>query len=78
MCARVAQECEPRFLTDDELRDLLEATESDPTMQAALLVSLATGVRQGELLRLKWADIDLAKRRIRILQAKNNEASVTP
>jgi integrase len=63
-----------RFLTDDELAALLEAAEPDPTMHAALLVSLATGLRQGELLRLTWADIDLTKRRIRILRAKNNEA----
>lgn len=62
-----------RYLSDDELATLLEAASADPTMHAALLVSLATGVRQGELLRLTWADIDLEKRRIRILRAKNNE-----
>jgi integrase len=63
-----------RFLSDSELAALLEAAKPDAMMHSALLVSLATGIRQGELLRLTWADIDLAKRRIRILRAKNNEA----
>lgn len=48
-----------RFLSDNELARLLKAVEGDPVMRAAVLVSVATGIRQGELLRLKWADIDL-------------------
>ena len=63
-----------RFLSDEELSAILAAADDQPTVHVAILVSLATGVRQGELLRLRWADIDLDNRRIRILQAKNNEA----
>jgi integrase len=50
-----------RFLSDEELAALLKAAERDPTVRAMILVSLATGLRQGELLKLRWKDIDLDK-----------------
>lgn len=50
-----------RYLSDDELPALLKAADSDPTVRAMILVSLATGIRQGELLKLRWKDIDLDK-----------------
>ncbi len=64
-----------RFLSDDELARLLTvAKEHSAVMHAAILVSLATGVRQGELLRLTWRDIDLEAGKIQILQSKNGDA----
>jgi integrase len=60
-----------RFLSSDELSGLLKAAEVDPTIRAAILVSIATGVRQGELLRFKWADIDFTSARVTILETKN-------
>lgn len=64
-----------RYLSDDELAAVLKAAkEYSPTMYAAIVVSLATGVRQGELLRLTWADVDADRQTIRILIAKNGEA----
>jgi integrase len=39
-----------------------------------IVVSLATGVRQGELLRLTWADVDFERSRVRIMLTKNNES----
>ena len=63
-----------RFLSDDELTKLLEAAAANgAVMYAAVLVSLATGVRQGELLRLKWGDVDLSKQRLTVHLAKNKE-----
>lgn len=63
-----------RFLSDEELARLLgEATKASKLMLAAVLVSLATGVRQGELLRLKWGDIDFGKQRLTVQLAKNKE-----
>jgi integrase len=63
-----------RYLSDDELNAMLKACESDQAMHAAIIVSLATGVRQGELLRLKWSDVDFDRQRVRVLESKNGEA----
>jgi integrase len=60
-----------RFLSPDELTTLLKVAESDAVLRTAILVSVATGVRQGELLRLKWADVDFTNKRITILETKN-------
>lgn len=67
-----------RFLADNELSKLLEtAAAHSPTMHAAVLVSIGTGVRLSELRRLKWADVDFARKRVRVMLSKNNEARAT-
>jgi len=63
-----------RFLTDDEVPILLKAAESDPVIRAAILVSLATGVRQGELLKLTWKDIDLERATLTLHDTKNKSS----
>ncbi len=64
-----------RFLDDDELTKLREAVRVySQTLYALTMVSLATGVRQGELLRLKWSDVDLARSRVTVMLAKNGDA----
>lgn len=63
-----------RFLTDEELTRLLEASRAEsPVMHAAVLVSLATGVRRSELLRLRWADVNLEAQRLTVHLTKNKE-----
>ena len=63
-----------RYLMDEELKALLKAAEADsPVMAAAVKVSLATGLRKSELLRLTWADVDLDKQRLTVLETKNGE-----
>lgn len=49
-----------RFLSDGERKALLDAVGNDKVMRAAILISIGTGVREGELLRLTWGDLDLS------------------
>jgi integrase len=52
-----------RFLSQDELRRLLEACRASesPDLHLAVLLAVTTGARQGELLGLRWRDVDLTK-----------------
>jgi integrase len=64
-----------RFLSDEEITRLLAAAEKySAVMHAAIILSIATGLRQGELLRLDWSDIHLEKQHVRVLYSKNDEA----
>ena len=53
----VAKE-EMRTLTAQEVRCLLEAARGD-RLEALYVLAVHTGMRQGELLALKWQDVDL-------------------
>jgi integrase len=66
-----------RFLNDTDLKAVLEAAEAHaPWMHAAVLVSLARGLRQGELLRLKWKDVDYVKGAVTVLISKNTKRRI--
>jgi integrase len=56
---------EIRALNPDEARRLLLAAEGDP-LEALYVLALTTGAREGELLALKWADIDLEQGSLQI------------
>ncbi len=60
-----ADEYEKQILTEQQAKKLLEAAKSH-TLEAMLTMAVATGMRQGELLGLKWDDIDFEKRIISI------------
>ena len=63
-----------RYLSDEELKRLREAAaEHSTTMHAAVVLSVACGLRQGELLNLKWQDIYLDAQRIRIMRSKTGQ-----
>jgi integrase len=52
-------------LTPEQARQLIEASEDD-RHGALYLTALGTGLRQGELLGLRWADVDLDAGRLRV------------
>jgi len=57
-----------RFLSEDELQRLIEACResTSPDLLLAVLLSITTGARQGEILNLRWKDIDLQTRMIHV------------
>jgi integrase len=64
-----------RCLSDEELASLLKAAaRHSSVMHAAVVISLGCGVRQGELLRLKWANVDVERQQLRIVRGKNTKA----
>jgi integrase len=60
-----------RFLNADEISAVLKAAEADPVVRCAIMVSIGTGIRQGELIRLTWADIDLVKGHLAVHLSKS-------
>ncbi len=54
-------------LTADQVQKFLEAAEQD-RLYAAYLLELGTGLRRGELLALRWQDLDLENGRIFVNQ----------
>jgi integrase len=60
-----------RFLDDAERAALMKAAESKPVTHTAILVSIACGMRQDELLKLQWKDIDFDKARVTMHETKN-------
>lgn len=69
-----------RFLSDDEQTALLKACKSSRWGKLYLLVlmALTTGSRKGELLGLKWSDIDFTQRIARLETTKNGEPRLLP
>lgn len=71
-----------RFLDDDELKRLLTVSRSaeHPDLHLAIVLSLTTGARQGEIFNLRWPQIDFTRRVITLNQGttKNNDARSIP
>ncbi len=64
-----------RFLSGDEVSRLLNACKAckrKPLYQLVVL-ALATGARKGELLSLRWQDVDLVRGRAVVHETKNKE-----
>jgi len=62
-----------RFLTQDEIKRLLEECEkqvTSPWLLPLVTLALNTGMRQGHLLKLKWENIDVDRGSITIIQGK--------
>ena len=64
-----------RVLTIDEIDRLLVAAKESksPYLYCTILISLTTGARQGEILKLEWTHIDFANRCAAIKETKNGK-----
>lgn len=56
---------EMQYLTLEQAKCLLEAAK-DYKLEALLTLSVTTGIREGELLSLRWSDVDLEKKRLSV------------
>src|SRR5262249_29879084 len=63
-----------RYLQPTELRTLLESCPGWLRLIVALAV--CTGMRRGEILDLRWLDVDLQHRRVMLPQTKNGEGRI--
>lgn len=64
-----------RMLSADEQARLLEACRAsgNPQLQTIVVLAIYTGMRQGEILGLRWEAVDLQRRRLVIHESKNGE-----
>jgi integrase len=67
-------------LNEDQLKRLLAAIEADSNADARgiMLMALYTGMRRGEIFKLKWADIDFDRGFIRIVGPKGGSDQTIP
>jgi integrase len=69
-----------RFLSEDERQRLLQACKASPWPRLYLLVlmALTTGARKGELVGLRWQDVDMERAEARVAVTKNGDPRVLP
>jgi integrase len=66
-------EKETQVLTPDQIRSFLAAVD-DPKYYTLFLLAVMTGAREGEILGLKWGDLDMEKNQIHIQRSFNHGA----
>ena len=67
-----------RFLSDDERVRLLEACRHHSDLYLAVVLSLTTGARQGEIMGLRFVQIDFARQVITLHDTKNGDRRALP
>ena len=67
-----------RYLTEDEERRLMEAMKSRPLLRRVVVFAMNTGMRQGEILHLKWSDVDLEAGFVHIPDSKSGRRRDVP
>lgn len=70
------QNARVRYLSDDERKALLDACKGH--LRDAVMLALYAGMRKGEILGLRWEDIDLDRGQITVRETKNGEIRHIP
>jgi integrase len=66
-----------QVIPPEKIKDFLNAVD-DPKYRMMFLVAVMTGARQGELLGLKWSDVDFDKKQIHISRTYNHGRFFSP
>jgi integrase len=67
-----------RWLTVEEEEILLKAATNPGWLKSMLIVALHTGMRRGEILKLKWQDLNFSRRLVMVQKSKNREKRTIP
>ena len=67
-----------RFLSKEEKDKLFEECSKDKDLMDVVLIALLTGARQGEIIGLRWEDIDFDDGLLYFRRTKNKEIRVLP
>lgn len=62
-----------RFLSEEERARLLAQTAKDPQLHTAVIIALSTAARAGEIVNLRWSDVELKEGRVLLRETKNAE-----
>jgi len=65
-----------RWITKSEEHTLLDASQQ--WLREIIIFALNTGMRQNEILSLKWSEVDLSRRTVTVLETKNKEKRTIP
>lgn len=69
-----------RFLSDDERQRLMEACQASSSafLHTVVVVALSTGMRRGEIMGLRWPQVDLKRGQILLHDTKNGSSRAAP
>lgn len=69
-----------RYLSDAERTKLLDACRQSNSadLYTVVVLALSTGMRRGEIMSLRWGQIDFEQRRITLYMTKNGEQRAVP
>jgi integrase len=82
--ADISKKKEPRgrvrFLSDAEREALFDACSASDWkgLHTLVMLAISTGARRGELINLKWSDVDLKTARATVHDTKNGDSRVLP
>lgn len=62
-----------RYLSADERTRLLAETVKDPQLHTLVILALSTAARAGEIVNLKWSDVEIKEQRVLLRVTKNAE-----
>lgn len=64
--------------TQEELQAILKAADEDPFIRPVIVTGICTAMRRGDCCLLRWEDVDLKERFVRVKTAKTGETVEIP